>query len=168
MMSKCCRFLLLLILPLSAITTAFAQNRLFSQLSLSDDVNYVYISKEMMSGVRPLGDSGELSAFFDVMSGLESIEILTIENLSLQSKALRKLPKCVDGLVCLVETASDIDNDIIKMYMVPNPDGMAGSFLMLKQTGVNVGSQTGQNSVLTAILLTGNIDAGKLKGLTRQ
>ena len=101
MMSKCCRFFLLLILPLSAITTAFAQNRLFSQLSLSDDVNYVYISKEMMSGVRPLGDSGELSAFFDVMSGLESIEILTIENLSLQSKALRKLPKCVDGLVCL-------------------------------------------------------------------
>ncbi|WP_304470710.1 hypothetical protein, partial [uncultured Muribaculum sp.] len=107
-------------------------------------------------------------AFFDVMSGLESIEILTIENLSLQSKALRKLPKCVDGLVCLVETASDIDNDIIKMYMVPNPDGMAGSFLMLKQTGVNASSQVGQNSVLTAILLTGNIDADKLKSLTRQ
>ena len=69
MMSKCCRFFLLLILPLSAITTAFAQNRLFSQLSLSDDVNYVYISKEMMSGVRPLGDSGELSAFLMLCRG---------------------------------------------------------------------------------------------------
>ena len=157
-----------LILFVAVVSAAFAQNRFFSRLSSNDDVNYVYISKEMLSSESPSDISGDLSMFFDIMSGLESIEILTTQDVNIQEKALQKLPQCVDNLVCFVDNGCDADNGITRMYMVSKPDGMASGFLMIKQTGLTSDCEVGHNSALTAILLTGDIDAEKLKNLARQ
>lgn len=158
---------MLSMLFIAVLSSTFAQNRLFSRLSADNDVNYVYISKDMLSTEHAMDKAVELSALFDIMSGLESIEILTTQNADVQNKAMRKLPECVDGLVCFVDNGCDVDDGIIRIYKVPEPDGMASSFLMIKQTGLAPDCKVGPNSAMTAILLTGDIDADKLRSLTQ-
>ena len=129
---------------------AMAQEEAFKRAGRLPDVEYIYMSKDILSKV---GGSLPVSGMDEVASQLTSMEVLKTSSRESAVKAFDILESSREGMELLTHMS---ENDgTVYIYGVRNSDKLSELMVLVMN-----------DSILSAVMMKGNIDPETIKGIS--
>lgn len=129
---------------------AMAQEEAFKRAGRLPDVEYIYMSKDILSKV---GGSLPVSGMDEVASQLTSMEVLKTSSRESAVKAFDILESSREGMELLTHMS---ENDgTVDIYGVRNSDKLSELMVLVMN-----------DSILSAVMMKGNIESETIKGIS--
>lgn len=144
------RTILGITVALGAGSTAMAQEEAFKRAARLPEVEYIYMSKDILSKV---GGSLPVSGMDEVALQLTSMEVLNTSSRESAVKVFDMLESSRNGMELLTHMS---ENDgTVDIYGVRNSDKLSELMVLVMN-----------DSVLSAVMMKGNIDPETIKGIS--